>query len=213
VLLVGLTGNYGMGKSTVLALFEKRGAVVIDSDETVKSLLQERDVLERIKGLLGDEVFLENDGLNTKKVADVVFHNDALRRALEDILHPLVFERIDLFLGKIVDENKVVLAEVPLLFERGYESRFDKTITVSAEEKAALDRLEKRGISREEALLRLKTQLPIEDKGRRADFVIDNNKSLEETKSQVEAIYQELLREAEKDGNNTRARKLRQGIS
>ena len=198
-----------MGKSTVLSLFEKCGAVVIDTDETVKSLLKERDVLEKIRGLLGDEVFFEDNGLDTKKVADIVFHSDVRRRALEDILHPLVFERIDLFLGSLGDESKVVLAEVPLLFERGYEGRLDKTITVSAEEETALDRLGKRGISREEALLRLKSQLPIEEKGRRADFVIDNNKSLAQTRSQVEAIYQELLREAEKDGNNTRSRKLR----
>lgn len=197
-----------MGKSTVLSLFEKCGAVIIDTDEIVESLLKEKDVLEKIKGLLGEGVFLENGSLDTKKVAAVVFRSDSLRRSLEHILHPLVFERINVLLDGLEDENKVVLVEIPLLFERGYEGRFAKTITVYTEEEAALNRLERQGISREEALLRLKSQLPIEEKIRRSDSSIDNNGTVEETMSQVESMCKELLKEAKKDGNSTRDRKL-----
>ncbi len=213
VFLVGLTGNYGMGKSTVLPLFKKFGALTINTDEIVGSLLKERDALKKIKGLLGREVFLENGSLNTKSVADVIFHNDSLRRSLEDILHPLVFERINLLLDEIGDGDRIIVIEIPLLFERGYESRFDKTVTVYAKKETALDRLEKQGISRKEAQLRLKSQLPIEEKIRRSDFAIENNGTIEETMSQVETICKELLKEAKKDGNNTGSRKLKQELS
>jgi dephospho-CoA kinase len=202
-----------MGKSSVLSLFNKFGALTINSDEIVGSLLKERDALEKIKGLLGREVFLENGSLNTKSVADVIFHNDSLRRSLEDILHPLVFERINLFLDGIGDGDQIIVIEIPLLFERKYEGRFDKTVTVYAKKETALDRLEKQGISREEALLRLKAQLSVEEKIRRSDFVIDNNGTIEATMPQVETICKELLKEAKKDGNNTGSRKLKQELS
>lgn len=206
---MGLTGNYGMGKSTVLHLFEKFGAVVINTDEIVKSLLKEKKVLERIRRLLGDQVFLENGSLDTKRVADAVFREDVLRRSLEDILHPLVFEETTLLLDRIEAEDKIVLIEIPLLFEREHEGRLNKTITVYTTEKTALERVEKKGISLDDALLRLKAQLPVEEKMRRSDFVIDNNGALEDTAAQVEKICKELLKEANKDGNSTGSRKFK----
>jgi dephospho-CoA kinase len=202
-----------MGKSTVLALFKGFGAITISTDEIVKSLLKEKDALEKIENLLGREVFLENGSLNTKNVADVIFHNDSLRHSLEDILHPLVFERINLLLDEIGDGEKLIVIEIPLLFERGYEGRFDKTVTVYAKKETALDRLEKQRISREEALLRLKSQLSAEEKIKRSDYVIDNNGTIKETMPQVETICKELLKEAKKHGNNTGARKLKQDLS
>lgn len=203
MLVVGLTGNYGMGKSTVLPLFQKLGALTLDTDVIVKSLLTEEDVLEKIRGLLGDEVFYRNGSLNKRKVARMVFKDDALRRSLEDILHPLVFERINIFIRKNAGKARIVVIEVPLLFERGYENRFNRTITVYSREEKALSRLEKQGIKRQETLQRLKSQLPIEDKIRRSDFIIDNNRSIKETNRQVKEIYQELLKEG-KDGHHNR---------
>ena len=193
MLLVGLTGNYGMGKSTVLPMFEKLGVITLDTDRIVKSLLIEKNVLEKIRGLLGDNVFYKNSSLNKKKVADLIFKNDVLRYSLEDILHPLVFERIKIFLDKI-NGDKIIIIEVPLLHERGYKDRFDKTITVYTNEEVALNRLEKDGTTREEALLRLKSQLPIAKKVKQSDFVIDNNGTIEKAMAQVEIIYKELLK-------------------
>lgn len=203
MLLVGLTGNYGMGKSTVLSMFEKLGAITLDTDRIVGLLLGENDVLDKIRGLLGDNVFKSDGSLDKKKVADSVFKDNALRSSLEDILHPLVFERMNIFLDNEDRKDKVIMIAVPLLFERGYENRFDRTITIHTKEETALDRLEKEGITREEALLRLKAQLPVEEKSKRSHFAIDNNGTLEETLEQVEIIYRKL-RKAE-DGDNQRA--------
>ncbi|MEW6676084.1 MAG: dephospho-CoA kinase [Nitrospirota bacterium] len=192
--IIGLTGNYGMGKSAVLSMFRDSGAVTLNTDRIVKILLTEKDVLIKIRWLLGDDVFDENGGLNKEQVAKIVFNNRELRHLLEDILHPLVFEKIDDFLNKMDDTEGVVIIEAPVLFERGYEGRFDRTITVHTKEDVALTRLEKEGIDREKAFLILKAQLPIEEKIKRADFVIDNNGTLEETRVQVKKIYESLLK-------------------
>ena len=192
MLLAGLTGNYGMGKSTVLHIFAKLGAVTGDSDEIVRTLLAEPDVLKRIRRLLGDGVFYKNGRLNKKKAARVVFENDVLRQSLEDIIHPLVFEKVHSLAERLKGTEKIVVIEVPLLFERGYENRFDRTVTVYTEEEVALYRLAKEGIRGQEAMVRLKTQLPIKEKMQRADFVIDNNGTFDETKEQVRRIYEKL---------------------
>jgi dephospho-CoA kinase len=196
MLLVGLTGNYGMGKSAVLAMFKKLGAHVIDSDEIVKTLLEEKSVLVQVKEVLGSGMFRSNGSLDKGKVADAIFKNSLIRQSLEDLLHPLVFDRIHSLLGGIKNKHKVIIIEVPLLFERNYESRFDRTITVHTEEDTALYRLENKGVNREEALLRTRAQLPINEKLRKSDYSIDNKGSSEETFVQVKEIYKKLLKEA-----------------
>jgi len=196
MLLVGLTGNYGMGKSIVLSQFEKLGAITLDSDKIVASLLSEAEVIEKIKGLMGNTVFDEYGNLMKKKIADLIFKNDILKGSLEDLLHPLVFEKIEGFLKTIRNHHAVVVIEVPLLFEKGYEERFKKTVIVSADEKTALHRLEKSGVSRDDAMQRLRSQLPMEVKTKKSDFIIDNNGTLEETMTQVTALYEKLLEEA-----------------
>lgn len=212
MLLVGLTGNYGMGKSTVLPMFTKFGVITVDADKIVESLLEEKSVLGKIKELLGDRVFDKNGSLIKKKVIEIIFNNNTLRHSIENILHPLVFERVKDFLEKMNGKHKVAMIEVPLLFERGYEDRFNRTITVHTKEEIALNRLEKDGVNREEAILRLKVQLPIEEKIKRADYVIDNNGTSEETMEQVEIIYNKLLKEAE-DGDNKRSRGIKRELS
>lgn len=201
MLLVALTGNYGMGKSTVLSMFKELGAFTIDTDRIVDSLLTERNVLMKIKRLFGNEVFYNNGTLNKKRVAEIVFKDANLRRLLEDILHPLVFKRIKEFANTIDQKDKILIVAVPLIYERGYENRFDRIIVVYTDIKLAINRLKDNGIAKKDALMRLKAQLPIEEKMKKADFLIDNNGSLEETVKQVKKIYKKLTKEADKRWN------------
>jgi dephospho-CoA kinase len=195
MLLVALTGNYGMGKSAVLNMFGKLGAYTIDADEVVGSLLKEREVLEKIREILGAEVFDPQDGLDRKKVADAIFNDVALRASLENLLHPLVFDGIDAAIAQREREDAIIVVEIPLLFERGYEKKFNRTITVFTDEATALARLEKKGIGRPEAMQRLRAQIPIRDKIGKSDFVIDNNGPTEDVMSGVKRIYEKLLKE------------------
>ncbi len=192
---MALTGNYGMGKSAVLKMFEKLGAHTIDADGVVASLLKEQKVLDKIRDIFGAEVFDPQGRMDRKKVADAIFNDAALRASLENLLHPLVFDGIDAVIAQREGEDAIIVVEIPLLFERGYEKKFNRTITVFTDESTALARLEKKGIGRPEAMQRLRAQIPIRDKIGKSDFVIDNNGAPEDAMSGVKRIYERLLKE------------------
>lgn len=191
---VGLTGNYGMGKSTVAKHFAKLGAYVIDTDALVSELLEKKEVVEEIKRLLGDDVIVDGK-IDKKKVAKIVFQNPFMRIYLENILHPLVFEKIEKIIEGINTrgEPKIVVIEAPIIFERGYQNKFDIIVTVFCSEEQAIERLKQKGVSEEEAKERLRSQFPIEMKRKSSDYVIDNSGSLEDTYLQVEAVFQKLV--------------------
>ncbi len=198
MLLAGLTGNFGMGKSYVLSLFSGLGAVTLDTDRIVAGLLDKDSVVREIGELLGEEVIRPDGRLDKKAVARRIFGDAASRRKLEAIIHPLVFREIDRFTEQIKNSNCVVIIEVPLLFEVECHFRFRKIITVCTSEETAIGRLVQSGFSREEAFARLSAQLPIELKKARADYIIDNSGTKEETKRQVEEIYRSLIEEMDK---------------
>ncbi len=194
-MVAGLTGNYGMGKSFVLSVFRELGAIVLDSDEIVNELLQDKEVVLKIKRILGDRVEKHDGNLDKVKIAKIIFNNNELREKLEVLLHPLVFDNIQNYLKKISDKKSLVIVEVPLLFEGGYQARFDITVTVFTTQKTALERLMKAGVSRSNVLKRLKAQMPIQLKKKNADFLIDNNSTKQSTRRQVKSIYKKLLEE------------------
>jgi dephospho-CoA kinase len=197
MLLVGLTGNYGMGKTSVLKMFGNLGARTFDADMIVAELLSEKPVISKLRSVLGSSVEYGRDGVDRVEVARIIFRDSRLRHAVEEILHPLVFERIDELLGSPWQGDPVYIVEVPVLFERGYEKKFHRTIAVFTEQKTALARLGEKGVHAEHALLRYNAQIPVTEKIKMADFTIDNNGSLEVTREQVVKIYQRLLQEAE----------------
>jgi dephospho-CoA kinase len=210
--LVGLTGNYGMGKSTVLKMFQSLGAVTYDADQIVASLLREEAVIKKIRNLFGEGVLHSNGSLDKNKVAAIIFANDASRRALEDFLHPLVFEKINRLLRQTDSGSGIVVVETPLLFERQYEGEFQRIITVHTKQESALDRLQTKGVQRGDALQRIQSQLPIEDKISKSDFTINNEGTPEETELQVKNIYKKLLREGH-HGDRHRSRSLKKTVS
>jgi dephospho-CoA kinase len=209
--VIGLTGNYGMGKSTVAKMFEELGAIVIDTDAIVRELLTEEPVVEMIRETFGNDVIIEYEGkrkeVDKKKLADIIFNDPYLRISLENIIHPIVFERVDDKLSQIKNKKgtfieQIVIVEAPLIFERGYQNRFDKIITVFTDEDTAIKRLSQIGVLESEVKKRLNNQFPIKMKIERSDFVIDNSKGLDFTKSQVVEIYRKILFENRNYGNN-----------
>ena len=198
MLVAALTGNFGMGKSYILSLFRELGAVTLESDRVVGMLLREEDVIAKVSGLLGGDVRTPEGDLDKKAIADKIFNDRAMKEKLESLLHPLVFEKVEDFTGGIENRDSLVIVEVPLLFEGDYQARFEKIITVCTSEETALQRLERAGVPISDARARLKNQLPISEKKARADYVIDNSGSKEQTRKQVEEVNRSLRGEMAK---------------
>jgi len=200
LLLVGLTGNFGSGKSHVLNLFKDLGAITINSDEVVRELLKKEEIKKEIKDLLNcylghpcEDIIMPDGELNRKAIADIIFNDAYLRLKLEDIIHPEVFREIERRTAEINEEN-IVIVEVPVLFERGYQNRFDRIITVYSDEETALKRLTLKGLTREEIIKRWNSQFPYDKKIRASDFIIDNSEG-KDLMSQIKSIYSQLERE------------------
>lgn len=192
MIIVGLTGSVGTGKSTVTNFFRKLGAYIIDWDELAREVTHPhlkawKEIVAYFeKGILND-----NLTINRQKLAEIVFSDKEKLTRLNQIVHPEVFKEDERITNKIksLDPDALIIKDVPLLLELTRPISVDKIIVVSASEQTQLRRLEEKGMSREDAQNRIKSQLPLEEKIKSADFVINNDGPLEETKRQVEEIY------------------------
>lgn len=175
--VVGLTGGVGSGKTTVAALFRRRGWVVLDADAEVRRLLSPGGAAVRpVARRLGPTVVARDGGVDRKKIADRVFQDPALRRTLEKILHPLVRRA---FLAELRrQKGRNVLLDVPLLFESGWDRWVDRTVTVWAPRRLRWARLARSGrLTPADARRREKAQMPLREKMKRSDFVLKNSGS------------------------------------
>ncbi len=195
---IGLTGNFGMGKTTVLRIFRKLGAYTFNSDDYVHDILKRPEVIRKISTLLGNQVILKRSNgilLNKNRVADIVFNESMKRKAIEKIIHPEVFKAIKSARANILkkDSSALIIFEVPLLFEAALEKFFDKTVVIYCNREKALDRALGKGFTEDEAEKRIRAQMPITEKKKRADFRIENNGDLNELKKRVERVFNSLI--------------------
>ncbi|GBE41590.1 MAG TPA: dephospho-CoA kinase [Nitrospirae bacterium] len=190
---IGLTGNFGMGKSAVLKMFGKMGAFTYDIDSFVHSILKRPAIIKSIVNALGKSV-ISKRSLNKKRMAGLIFNDPEKRRALEKIIHPEVLKLLKQAEAKILkkDPKAIIVFEVPLLFEAGYEKHFDKTVVVYTNRKNAIKRLVRKGISKNESFSRMRAQMPISIKLKRSDYSINNNYSLKRTEKRVKRILFDL---------------------
>ncbi|MDP4525426.1 dephospho-CoA kinase [Bacillus halotolerans] len=190
-LVIGLTGGIASGKSTVANMLIDKGITVIDADIIAKQAVEKgMPAYRQIIDEFGEDILLENGDIDRRKLGALVFTNEQKRLALNSIVHPAVREemlkRRD---ESIANQETFVVLDIPLLFESKLESLVDKIIVVSVTKELQLERLTKRNqLTEEEALSRIRSQIPLEEKVSRADNVIDNSGTLEETKRQLEEI-------------------------
>lgn len=199
MIIVGLTGGVGTGKSTVANSFKKLGAYVIDWDELAREVVRPHSkAWKEIAEHFEKNVLNEDLTINRQQLAEIVFFDKAKLEKLNQIVHPEVIEEDERITNEIrsLDPDALIIKDIPLLFELTRPIFVDKAVVVSASEQTQLRRLEEKGMSREDAQSRIKSQLPLEEKIKSADFTINNDGSLEETKKQVEEIYS-LLRKGE----------------
>lgn len=181
MLRVGLTGNVGAGKSTVVSLFASWGGTVIDADVLAREVVEPGGTaLGEIRAVWGDEVLDASGRLDRAAMRRIVFSDEGARQQLESILHPAIRARFrDRVAEAEVAGGRVVIGVVPLLFETDMAGEFDLVLLVDAPAEMRIERLvAKRGLSAEEARGVAAAQMPAEEKRSRADLIIDNDSDL-----------------------------------
>jgi dephospho-CoA kinase len=194
MILCGLTGGVGMGKSTAAAFFQARDVKMVDTDQLARELVQPgQPALAEIQSAFGDKVMASDGQLRRGELANIVFSNPAARKTLEAILHPRIRESWLEQVQNWRNENcPLAIVVIPLLFETQAESHFNKMICVACPENSRRERLLSRRWSREQIEWRIAAQMPIADKITRSDFVIWTEGDLEIHSRQVDCILEQL---------------------
>jgi dephospho-CoA kinase len=190
---VGLTGGVASGKSTVSQMLAELGAVVIDSDALARQVVATGTPgLAAVVEAFGPEILAEDGEMDRAKVGAIVFADEAKRRVLEGIIHPLVRERSQA-LEAAAGPHDLVVHDIPLLAEAGLAGAFDAVIVVDAPVEVQIERMiRERGWTRDEAEARIAAQASRDDRLAIATYVVDNTGSLEDLRDRVQALHAEL---------------------
>lgn len=193
--IIGITGGIATGKSTFCNLLSKLGFLVIDSDKIARDVVEiGSEGLKNVVDYFGDDVLKEDGSLDRNKLGDLIFNDQRKRIALNNILHPLITKKIK----KLIDDNisieKVIFIDIPLLLEvrsnleeNGLD--FDQVWLIYSKESTQAKRLmDRNNLSQDQALMRIKSQMNIEEKRKLADLVINNEGSKEELEQMVERV-------------------------
>lgn len=197
MIVIGLTGSIGMGKSTTAALFAEQGVPVNDADQVVHELYRS-DAVAPLAELFPDAVV---EGIvDRRRLSEDLAKNPAKFAELEAIVHPLVRQRETDFLRQNREQGEpLVLLDIPLLFETGGEGRVDKVVVVSCPPEIQKQRvLSRPGMTEEKFQLILSRQMPDAEKRAQADYVIDTGHGIDSARAQVKTIVEELRKQAER---------------
>lgn len=196
VRVIGLTGGIATGKSAVSNILRKFDVPVIDSDELAHRVVEKgQPALEEIAREFGAEVFASDGTLDRRKLGELVFRNPKARKKLEEITHPRIMKMVLEQLARYrLEGKKLVVLDAPLLIEAGLQSMVDQVWVVVCDKDLQVERLMQRSdLTEEEALERINAQMPLEEKVKYADRVIENNGTLSELEQKVIGLWQEAL--------------------
>ena len=199
---IAITGTIAAGKTTVAILFRRRGIPVFNADQYAKrSLYQGSVCYEKILEVFGDDVTSTSGDIDPKKLARIIFYDNRKREQLNAIVHPFVLEGMQKFFTTNL-QQPIICAEVPLLFETGWDQYFDRTVVVTCSEEITIQRMmEERNYTLEEAKARLSMQVPAEKQIAMADKVIFNEGDLKKLDSQINRWLGELRKDI-RNGKN-----------
>ena len=195
--VVGITGGIGCGKTVATDFLEEQGALVLDADVESRALTAENgEALLPILETFGEGVFFEDGRLNRRALAELIFSDEAQRRALEGILHPMIQHRIMQRIRQAGQDGVPFLfLSVPLLFETGMDALCDETWCLSLDEEKQIERVVERDhLSRAEVLARINSQMPLAEKERRATVVIRTDRSIDATRAELNALLRDLIK-------------------
>ncbi|MEN3330196.1 MAG: dephospho-CoA kinase [Acidobacteriota bacterium] len=198
MLRVGLTGSIGVGKSFVTSVFAELGCHVLDADQTAREVVMPGTPgLKALTQAFGEQILNADGTLNRKQLGAVVFNDESQRQRLNHILHPFIIVRQDEIMNawEAEDPDGIGIIDAALMIESGGYKRFDKLIVVHCRPEVQLERLMLRDkLSRDEALRRINSQMPQEEKQKFADYLIDTSDGFEFTRARTVEIYQQLIR-------------------
>jgi len=192
MIIIGVTGGFGTGKSTVSKIFNGLGASVLDADKLAhKAIRPGAAAYKKAVKLFGSSILNKEKKIDRKKLSQLVFSDAKARRALEGIVHPQVIKDIKKSIAKLAKRKscKAVALDVPLLIEAGMHKLVDVLVVVSASREKVFERLSKKGFSKKEILTRQKAQLGMAAKAALADYVVDNSDGFNKTRMQVRNIW------------------------
>ena len=198
MLRVGLTGSIGVGKSFVASVFVELGCHVLDADQTAREVVMPGSPgLKALVETFGGGILTTDGTLDRKQLGTLIFADQSQRERLNHILHPFIIARQDEILNawEAEDPDGIGIVDAALMIESGGYKRFDKLIVVHCRPEVQLERLMLRDkLSRDEALRRINSQMPQEEKQKFADYLIDTSDGYESTRSRSVEIYQKLAR-------------------
>ena len=202
MLIVGLTGGIASGKSLVAKVFKDLGAHVIDADKIVHELLEPgQQAWEEVVEYFGPGIVFPDKTIDRRKLGEIVFNNAEKRTWLNQCLHPKVFAAYTARVKHLCARapHDIIVLDAALLIETGYHEKMDRIVVVYATQEQQMERLTSRDrFSREQALVRIRSQMPLSEKRKQADYVIENTGTREETEQQAREIFQKLKQEAER---------------
>jgi dephospho-CoA kinase len=202
MLLVGVTGGLGAGKSTVAAMLARRGAALVDADDLARRALEPgTPAFKQVCDLFGDEVLTPDGRLDRRAIAARVFADDAKRRSLESIVHPEVFRGLAETLERHQDTDSIVVFDAALIVETGFHRECDVVVVVDAPIEDQVARAAAgRGLDAQQARARIAAQASPEERAAVADVVLENGGSLEDLDRRVDALWDDLRSRAARAG-------------
>jgi dephospho-CoA kinase len=193
MLLVGLTGGIGSGKSTVAGLLAERGAVVLDADSFAREAVRAGSPgFDAVVARFGQELVGPDGELDRVALATLVFADEAARHDLESIVHPEVRRSIAERINANAGSDRVVVLESPLLIETGTDRDCDVVVVVAAPPEAQVSRLMSAGMNETDARARMAAQSTLEEKATQADVVLDNEGTIDELEAQMDSLWAEI---------------------
>ncbi len=191
-LIVGLTGGFGVGKSSVAQRFKNMGAEVIDADEIAHDAMKKGSpVFDPIIELFEEALHPGGKKMDREKVAEIVFVDPRKRKELEAVIHPYVYKKIKERIE--ASDRQVILVEVPLLFEAGFETLCDKVVAVICNSSVKMKRLKRKKFTEQEVRARERAQMAEALKAQKANFIIDNSKSIYQTQREIERLWYKFV--------------------
>lgn len=195
--IVGLTGGIASGKSETAKIFRKLGARVIDADTVSRAVMRPRtDCWQHVTAVFGREILKDDLTIDREKLACIVFSDQQKRLRLNSLVHPAIIHQIESLVARIekTEPEALVIIDAALLVETGFNRRCDKVIVLCATEETQIKRLvERDGMSRTDAQKRINAQLPLGEKVNVADYLIQNDGSLETLQTETREVFQSLL--------------------